>query len=126
MYRRQCSDAFVRGVLRRSPERRVLGLSGSERGGDGRPSKIGLPRYRGRTYAQHAQQSAGRSRPGPAADLRPLERPAEQVVEDVLDDFIPPEHAREAYGVVLKSAAGGFAWALDATATEALRASMRG
>jgi N-methylhydantoinase B len=56
----------------------------------------------------------------------PLERPAQQVVEDVLDDFITPEHAREAYGVVLQSADDGFAWALDAVATEALRSSMRG
>ena len=56
----------------------------------------------------------------------PLERPAQQVLEDVLDDFITLEHARKAYGVVLKSADDGFAWALDATATEALRASMRG
>jgi len=56
----------------------------------------------------------------------PLERPAQQVLEDVLDDFITLEHAREAYGVVLKSADDGFAWALDAIATEALRASMRG
>jgi len=56
----------------------------------------------------------------------PLDRPAQQVLEDVLDDFITPEHAREAYGVVLKSADDGFAWALDAAATEALRSSMRG
>jgi N-methylhydantoinase B len=56
----------------------------------------------------------------------PLDRPAQQVLEDVLDDFITPEHAREAYGVVLKSADDGFAWALDAAATETLRSSMRG
>jgi N-methylhydantoinase B len=43
----------------------------------------------------------------------------------VLDDFITPEHAREAYGVVLKSADDGFAWALDVAATETLRSSMR-
>jgi N-methylhydantoinase B len=54
----------------------------------------------------------------------PIDRPAEQVLEDVLDDFITPEHAREAYGVVLKPADNGFAWALDADATTALRASM--
>ena len=55
----------------------------------------------------------------------PLQRPAQQVLEDVLDDFITREHAREAYGVVLKSADDGFAWALDTAATEALRSSMR-
>ena len=48
------------------------------------------------------------------------------LVEDVLDDFITPAHAREAYGVVLKSADDGFAWALDEAATEKLRSSMRG
>ena len=48
----------------------------------------------------------------------PLERSAEQVLEDVLDDFITPEHAREAYGVVLKVADNGYPWALDAAATE--------
>ena len=31
----------------------------------------------------------------------PLERPPEQVLEDVLDDFCTVEHARRAYGVVL-------------------------
>ena len=31
----------------------------------------------------------------------PLERPAEKVLEDVLDDFCTVEHAREAYGVVV-------------------------
>ena len=55
----------------------------------------------------------------------PLERPAEQVLEDVLDDFISPAHAREAYGVILKPADNGFPWALNSEATEALRASMR-
>jgi N-methylhydantoinase B len=55
----------------------------------------------------------------------PLDRPAQQVLEDVLDDFITPEHAREAYGVVLRSADDGFAWALDAAATQALRSSLR-
>ena len=31
----------------------------------------------------------------------PLDRPAEKVLEDVLDDFCTAEHAREAYGVVV-------------------------
>ena len=55
----------------------------------------------------------------------PLERPAQQVFEDVLDDFITAEHAREAYGVALKPAHDGYAWALDAEGTAKLRASMR-
>ena len=55
----------------------------------------------------------------------PLERPPEQVLEDVLDDFITPENARDAYGVVLKAADNGYPFALDAAATDKLRASMR-
>ena len=43
----------------------------------------------------------------------------------MLDDFITPEHAREAYGVVLKPADNGYPFALDAAATDKLRASMR-
>ena len=49
----------------------------------------------------------------------PLERPAEQVREDVLDDFCTREHAREAYGVVLTGALE-----IDRAATEARRAAM--
>ena len=56
----------------------------------------------------------------------PLDRPAEQVLEDVLDDFITAQHAEEAYSVVLKPADNGFPWELDAVATAALRASRRG
>jgi N-methylhydantoinase B len=55
----------------------------------------------------------------------PLERPPEQVLDDVLDDFITPENARGAYGVVLKEADNGYPFALDAAATDKLRASMR-
>jgi N-methylhydantoinase B len=50
----------------------------------------------------------------------PLERPAEQVLEDVLDDFCTPQHARSAYGVVVTDDL-----ALDAGATESLRARLR-
>lgn len=51
----------------------------------------------------------------------PLERPADKVLEDVLDEFCTVAHAREAYGVVvdLKSET------VDKAATEALRAKMR-
>ena len=51
----------------------------------------------------------------------PLERPAEKVLEDVLDDFCTVEHAREAYGVVVDLDAE----TVDAAATEALRSRMR-
>ncbi len=50
----------------------------------------------------------------------PLERSAEQVLEDVLDDFCTIEHARNAYGVVVTKDLK-----LDKAATEKLRAEMR-
>ncbi|WP_250516331.1 hydantoinase B/oxoprolinase family protein [Caballeronia sp. INDeC2] len=50
----------------------------------------------------------------------PLERPAQQVLDDVLDDFCTIAHARDAYRVVIKSDL-----TLDLPATEALRAKIR-
>ena len=51
----------------------------------------------------------------------PLERPAEKVLEDVLDDFCTVAHAREAYGVVVDLETE----TVDVAATEALRSRMR-
>jgi len=50
----------------------------------------------------------------------PLDRPAEKVLEDVLDDFCTPERAHEVYGVVVTPELE-----LDVAATEARRAVMR-
>jgi N-methylhydantoinase B len=50
----------------------------------------------------------------------PLDRPAEQVREDVLDDFCTREYAREAYGVVIADDL-----TLDGAATKALRRRLR-
>jgi N-methylhydantoinase B len=52
----------------------------------------------------------------------PLERDPEKVLDDVLDGFITPQHAREDYGVVLIEADNGYGWALDAGASASLRA----
>ena len=51
----------------------------------------------------------------------PLERPAEQVLDDVLDDFCTVEHAKAAYGVILDRERE----VVDQAATEALRREMR-
>lgn len=51
----------------------------------------------------------------------PLERPAEKVLEDVLDEFCTVQHAREIYGVVIDMDAER----VDTGATERLRAAMR-
>ncbi|MEM8683894.1 MAG: hypothetical protein AAGF72_10700, partial [Pseudomonadota bacterium] len=48
----------------------------------------------------------------------PLDRPAEQVLEDVLDGFVSPESALEDYGVVL----GADGESLDEAATAERRA----
>ncbi|GJH30284.1 hydantoinase B/oxoprolinase family protein [Caballeronia novacaledonica] len=50
----------------------------------------------------------------------PLDRPAQQVLDDVLDDFCTIEHARDAYGVVITPGL-----TLDLAATEALRVKIR-
>ena len=50
----------------------------------------------------------------------PLERPAEQVLGDVLDDFCTVEHARNAYGVVIDIVNEQ----VDEAATESLRSRM--
>jgi N-methylhydantoinase B/oxoprolinase/acetone carboxylase alpha subunit len=52
----------------------------------------------------------------------PLERPAEAVREDVLDDFTTIELARDAYGVVFSDER---TLEIDAAATESLRAELR-
>jgi N-methylhydantoinase B len=52
----------------------------------------------------------------------PLERDPQKVLDDVLDGFITPAHAREDYGVVLSEVDDGYGWALDAAATAELRA----
>lgn len=54
----------------------------------------------------------------------PLDRPAERVLDDVLDGFIRPEHAAD-YGVVLKEVDDGYGWALDQAATDTLRSEKR-
>lgn len=55
----------------------------------------------------------------------PLERDPAKVLDDVLDGFIRPEHARDDYGVALKEVDDGYGFAVDAAATEELRAQMR-
>jgi N-methylhydantoinase B len=51
----------------------------------------------------------------------PLERPAAQLLDDVLDGFCTVEHARMAYGVVIDP----LAETIDATATQRLRDQLR-
>ncbi len=55
----------------------------------------------------------------------PLERDPGKVLDDILDDYITPEHAADAYGVVVMAVDDGYGWALDPAATTALRAEVR-
>lgn len=51
----------------------------------------------------------------------PLERDPALVLEDVLDEYVSLEHARQQYGVVIDETS----WSVDAAATTALREQMR-
>ena len=55
----------------------------------------------------------------------PLVRPAEAVLDDVLDEYVSVEGARRDYGVVLTGSLEDLTLAVDAAATEARRAEMR-
>ena len=55
----------------------------------------------------------------------PLEREPSKVLDDVLDGFITPHHAKEDYGVILSEVDDGYGWQVDLQATDALRQSLR-
>lgn len=55
----------------------------------------------------------------------PLDRPAAQVLSDVLDEYVSVDAAKREYGVVLTGDLWELTLAVDVEATEALRASMR-
>lgn len=67
-----------------------------------------------------AYQHGGGAGFGPALDRDP-----EAVKEDVLDEYVSPAAARQKYGVVLTGSLENYDLAVDAAATEALRAQMR-
>jgi N-methylhydantoinase B len=56
----------------------------------------------------------------------PLDRDPHAVLDDVWDEYVSMEAAREQYGVVLTGSLEDMTLALDEAATRALRASMRG
>jgi N-methylhydantoinase B len=55
----------------------------------------------------------------------PLDRDPQAVLDDVLDEYVSVEGARRDYGVVLTGSLEELTLALDASATEQLRAEMR-
>ena len=56
----------------------------------------------------------------------PLERPAAQVLDDVLDEYVSVEAAARDYGVVLTGSLEELTLEVDEAATEARRAEVRG
>lgn len=55
----------------------------------------------------------------------PLKRPAERVLDDVRDEYVSVEAAKRDYGVVLTGSLEDWTLAVDAAATEKLRADLR-
>ncbi len=55
----------------------------------------------------------------------PLDRPPEKVLDDVLDEYVSIEAARDRYGVVLKGKLENLSLKIDAAATTRLRKNMR-
>jgi N-methylhydantoinase B len=55
----------------------------------------------------------------------PLNRDPKKVLDDLLDGYITPDHARAVYGVVFQPTTDGYAWGLDMAATTDLRARLR-
>ncbi len=51
----------------------------------------------------------------------PLERDPQKVLDDVLDEIIAPDDAKNDYGVVLREVDDGYGWAVDLAATQDLR-----
>jgi len=55
----------------------------------------------------------------------PLKRPPEQVLEDVLDEYVSRQAARREYGVILRGSLENLTLKIDHEKTDALRASMQ-
>jgi N-methylhydantoinase B len=53
----------------------------------------------------------------------PLQRDPDLVLADIIDEFVTPRHAAEAYGVLVTG--NRHAWSIDHAGTEALRAELR-
>jgi N-methylhydantoinase B len=98
-----------------SPNKLMTRVGGDE------PFEVGdlsqrIPHQAGECYEYHYGGGGGWG--------DPLARPAEKVLEDVLDEYVSVEAARRDYGVVLTGSLEDFSLAIDAKGTQALRAKM--
>jgi N-methylhydantoinase B len=106
----------IAGGQNGSPNKLMTRVGGAE------PSEVGdlserIPHRAGECYEYHYGGGGGWG--------DPLARPAEKVLEDVLDEYVSVEGARRDYGVVLTGSLADLSLAVDASATAALRDEMR-
>src|SRR5262249_50667235 len=99
-----------------SPNKLLTRVGGSHAGEVGESSER-VPHAAGECYEYHYGGGGGWG--------DPLKRPAEKVLEDVLDEYVSVEAARRDYGVVLTGSLEDWTLAIDHAATGALRAEMR-
>jgi len=131
LYRKQVlvpATVYTYVVGRRYP---MPGIAGGQNGspnklltrvGGEHPSEVGdlserVPHLPGECYEYHYGGGGGWG--------DPLDRPAEKVLDDVLDEYVSVESARRDYGVVLTGSLDDLSLAVDARATASLREKLR-
>jgi len=136
VYRKQVlapSTIYTYVVGKRYP---MPGMAG---GGNGSPNQLltrvapdgGDPGHRGEVgdLSERVQHAAGECYEyhygGGGGWGDPLDRPAEKVLDDVLDEYVSVESARRDYGVVLTGSLDDLSLAVDARATASLREKLR-
>jgi len=104
------------------------GIFGGKPGAGGRVTLSNI--HTGKSEDQYSKFSGLRTEPGDVITYYspsgggygdPLERDPAKVLDDVLDEIIALEDARNDYGVVLTEVDDGYGWAVDPAATVKLR-----
>lgn len=107
------------------------GIFGGKPGAGGRVTLSNI--HTGKSEDQYAKFSGLRTGQGDVITYyspcgggygNPFERDPAKVLDDVLDEIIALEDAREEYGVVLTEVDDGYGWAVDPAATAKLRGQM--
>jgi N-methylhydantoinase B len=130
LYRKQLTapaSVYTYVVGRKYP---MPGIAGGRPGAPNRLElRVGGPREdageKTRVVAHQAGEAIAYHYGGGGGWGDPLERAPAKVLEDVLDEYVSVERARSDYGVVLVGSLQAFDLAVDAVATERLRAALR-